>query len=153
MSVRGRRSHWLNHVNLRVLVIFLIYSLFICCLIELNDKIYFILQVISREFHYHNKEKIDTTEDVREAARFCHPYLKMVEISRYCNICDFEIFKQIIENFVNLEKIIIDTCDPDRGIKSDSESESKEDQRELQRSSLEQQLRAQLSPRVELVML
>ena len=114
---------------------------------------YFILQLSSRRLiHEHDEEGEGAREDLREAARYRHPSLKMVEIAGYCNACDFELFKQIIENAVKLEKIIIDALenhDPDR----DSESKNEEDYKEIQGSSLEQQLKTKLPPRVELVML
>ena len=89
---------------------------------------------------------------MREAARYCHPCLKVVEIAGYCNTCDFELFKQIIENVVVLEKIIIDTRNSNLDIDSDSDSESEDDYRELH-SDEEQQLRTLVSPGVELVIL
>ena len=73
---------------------------------------------------------------MREAARYCHPCLKVVEIVGYCYTCDFELFKHIIEIVVLLEKIIIDTRKPN------PDSHSKE-----------QQLRTLVSPGVEFVIL
>ena len=87
---------------------------------------------------------------MREAARYCHPCLKVVEISGYCNSCDFDLFKHIIEIVVILEKIIIDTHNPNSY--SDSDSESEDGYKELQ-SDEEQQLRTLVSPGVELVIL
>ena len=79
---------------------------------------------------------------MREAARYCHPCLKVVEIAGYCNTCDFELFKHIIEIVVLLEKIIIDTRNPNPN------SDSKNGYR-----GEEQQLRTLVSPGVEFVML
>ena len=91
---------------------------------------------------------------MREAARYCHPCLKVVEIVGYCNTCDFELFKHIIEIVVILDKIIIDTrnSNPDSDTDSDSDSVSEDGYRELQ-SNEEQQLRTLVSPGVELVIL
>ena len=100
---------------------------------------YFILQL--RLSHKHNKERKATKV-------FCHPCLEVMETEGYCSTCDFELFKQIIENAVKIEKISIDICDPD----SDSKNKSEKDYWKLQRSSVEQQLRTQVPPGVELVL-
>ena len=73
---------------------------------------------------------------MREATRYRHPCLKVVEIAGYCNTCDFELFKHIIEIAVLLEKIIIDTRKPNP-----------------YGHSKEQQLRTLVSPGVEFVIL
>ena len=39
---------------------------------------------------------------VKFQSRYCHPCLKVVEIACYCNTCDFELFKHIIEIVVIL---------------------------------------------------
>ena len=83
---------------------------------------------------------------MREAARYRHPCLKVVEIAGYRNACDFELFKHIIEIVVLLEKIIIDTRNPN------PDSDSMDGYRELQ-SDEEQQLRTLVSPGVEFVIL
>ncbi|RVX05761.1 hypothetical protein CK203_023902 [Vitis vinifera] len=63
--------------------------------------------------HDHDKKRKVARRDLREAIEDSHQYLKVVEIEGYCNYSyDFELFKQIIENVVTLEKIIIDTHDP-----------------------------------------
>ena len=97
---------------------------------------YFILQL--RLSHKHKKERKATTV-------FCHPCLEVMETEGYCSTSDFELFKQIIENAVKIEKISIDICDP-------SKSKSEKDYRKLQISSVEQQLRTQVPPGVELVL-
>ena len=70
----------------------------------------------------------------------------MVEIAGYRNyICDFELVKQIIENAVTLEKIIIHTRYP--------ESDSESGRMSKRKVVAEQQLRAEVPIGVELVML
>ena len=70
----------------------------------------------------------------------------MVEIAGYRNyICDFVLVKQIIENAVMLEKIIIDT--------RYSESDSESGRMSKRKVVAEQQLRAEVPIGVELVML
>ena len=83
---------------------------------------------------------------MKEAARYWHPCLKVVEIAGYCNTCDFELFKHIIEIVVLLEKIIIDTRNPN------PDSDSMDGYKQL-RSGEKQQLRTLVSPRVEFVIL
>ena len=80
---------------------------------------------------------------MREATRYRHPCLKVVEIAGYCNTCDFELFKHIIEIAVLLEKIIIDTHNPN----------SKPVGYKQLRSGEEQQLRTLVSPGVEFAIL
>ena len=79
---------------------------------------------------------------MREAIEYSHQYFKVVEIEGYCNYSyDFELFKQIIENVVTLEKIIIDTHDP-QSVKL-----------QAGRSRVKQLLTTQVPPGVELIVL
>lgn len=93
---------------------------------------------------------------MKEAVTFCHPNLKVFEIAGYCDICHCEIIKQIIQNAINLEKIIVDRHvypsirfreEPVRRI------ETLEADREIKINSLEPKLRQQLPSTVELVVL
>ena len=125
---------------------------------------YFILQLKCPGFHRHDRERKPTRErnaererkatkaSVREAAKYYHPCLKMVEIAGYCSTCDFELFLQIIESTITLEKIIIDTHDPDRYNDNDSDNESEKFYRELQ-SGEKRRLRTLVSLGAKLVIL
>ena len=74
----------------------------------------------------------------------------MVKITGYRNYnYNFELVKQIIENAVTLEKIIIYTMISIQIVKI----KVRKIMGSSKKSSLEQHLRTQMSPRVELVML
>lgn len=101
-------------------------------------------------------EEIETTGQMREAVTFCHPSLKVFEIAGYCDICHCEIIKQITQNSINLEKIIVDTHSyPSVRFRERLVSciETPEADREIKINSLEQKLRRQLPSKVELVVL
>ncbi|RVW44265.1 hypothetical protein CK203_099600 [Vitis vinifera] len=107
-----------------------------------------ILRIQTR--HDHDKKRKVARRDLREAIEDSHQYLKVVEIEGYCNYSyDFELFKQIIENVVTLEKIIIDTHDPQSVKLQASRSRAKTGRR----SRAKQLLTTQVPPGVELIVL
>ena len=109
---------------------------------------YFAVRIQTR--HDHDKKRKVARRDLREAIEDSHQYLKVVEIEGYCNYSyDFELFKQIIENVVTLEKIIIDTHDPQSVKLQASRSRAKTGRR----SRAKQLLTTQVPPGVELIVL